>query len=461
MEDRSYVMHLCGNEIINIGRSAVATINFLAAVIQIGVTLTFLFLLSWKMICFILPFIMIIMIPLPFIFKRIYQAAENDASAFMSYTRRAFDVIKRIALIDIFSVSGSELKSLEDDLKRFGDAAMSLQKARVVGPVVIECIGAGLICIVILFFFHSSSGPKALQNLILFVGSLVIILPQMVTINNAIGDIARVDAAVKRVERILKRPLLVRKAFQREELPKAFDFKIQGVDFSYPGKADNVVKVLDNVSLIIPQGKLTMLFGASGSGKTTLLNVLDRLYTVQSGTMTVGGIAIEEYSPSVWRKLVLLMPQENVVLNASISDNIAYGEDHVTEEVIRDSAQIAEAMEFIQKTNKGFASPVGDDGSLLSGGQKQRLALARVLAKKPRILLLDEPTSSLDRFTENHVMNNLRELRNQGTTILMSTHKIELALFADHLFWFENGKIYEGTFDDFRKDLARLEYKVK
>jgi ABC-type bacteriocin/lantibiotic exporter with double-glycine peptidase domain len=209
------------------------------------------------------------------------------------------------------------------------------------------------------------------------------------------------------------------------------------------------------------QGKLTMLFGASGSGKTTLLKVLDRLYVVQNGKITVGDINIEEFSPSAWRKLVLLMPQENVIFNASIRDNIAYGEEHVPEDVIRDAAQISGAMEFIGKMEKGLDSPAGDDGGLLSGGQKQRVALARILAKKPKILLLDEPTSSLDRFTENIVMNNLRKLRNQGTTILMSTHKIELAAFADHLFWFENGKIYEGTFDDFRNDLAKLEYEIK
>ena len=145
----------------------------------------------------------------------------------------------------------------------------------------------------------------------------------------------------------------------------------------------------------------------------------------------------------------------------NLCKNINYGSSKSEEQSIDEAVRLARVDEFINNMPQSLGTSVGDDGGLLSGGQRQRLALARLIAKNPRVLLLDEPTSALDRYLEIELINNLFSLCEKGKTIILSTHKVDLAPLADHLLWFEDTVIHQGKFKDFEQQFGRLKFHLR
>jgi ABC-type bacteriocin/lantibiotic exporter with double-glycine peptidase domain len=204
-----------------------------------------------------------------------------------------------------------------------------------------------------------------------------------------------------------------------------------------------------------------MIFGASGAGKSTFLKMLQGLYNPVKGDILLGDINLCQFDPKILSQHILLMPQEPYIFYGSFFENITYGSSTTENQFIDEAVRLARVDEFVNSLPNSLNSPVGDDGGLLSGGQRQRVALARVLSKNPKVLILDEPTSALDRHLEIEVINNLFSLCEKGTTIVMSTHKVDLAPLADHLLWFDNNTINSGKFEDFEHKLSQLKVSRK
>jgi ATP-binding cassette subfamily C protein len=220
------------------------------------------------------------------------------------------------------------------------------------------------------------------------------------------------------------------------------------VTFSYGAKP-----VLNEVSLEIPAGRITTLIGESGSGKTTIADLLLGLYLVDSGSITLDGKPLAEIDIRKWRSMVGYVPQEILLFNGTIFDNVALGDPALTEADVRSALEDAGALAFVAALPEGLRAPVGERGAMLSGGQRQRIALARALVHRPALLILDEATSALDPETEAEICDAVR--RQAGRlTVLAITHQPAWVEIADRVYRVVDGSVLPAVRADFTRALA-------
>ncbi|RLN30368.1 hypothetical protein C2845_PM05G30550 [Panicum miliaceum] len=221
------------------------------------------------------------------------------------------------------------------------------------------------------------------------------------------------------------------------------DIEFNHISFKYPCRLD--IQIFSDFTLNIPSGKNAALVGPSGSGKSTVIALLERFCDPDSGTISLDGVNIKNLKISWLRNKMGLVSQEPVLFNDTISANIAYGKNEVSEEEIIKASRAANAHEFISSMPQGYNTVVGERGTQLSGGQKQRVAIARAILKDPRILLLDEATSALDAESERVVQDTLNQAMVGRTTITVA-HRLSTIQGADMIAVLNNGMIVEkGT----------------
>jgi ATP-binding cassette subfamily B protein len=225
------------------------------------------------------------------------------------------------------------------------------------------------------------------------------------------------------------------------------DVKFTGVNFKYQGA--NLPKtsgnILEDINLETKSGEMVALLGATGSGKTTLVNLIPRFYDVTAGSITIDGIDIKDVTLDSLRKNVGIVQQDVFLFTGTIRDNIAYGAVKATEADIINASKSAQLHDYIASLPHGYDTWVGERGVTLSGGQKQRLAIARTLLINPRILILDDSTSSVDTETEYLIQQALRELM-KGRTTFVIAQRLQTVKDAQQIFVLDKGKIVErGT----------------
>ena len=219
----------------------------------------------------------------------------------------------------------------------------------------------------------------------------------------------------------------------------------EDVSFSYPGTG---LKQLSNVSFEAEPGKITALFGPTGSGKSTLTALIPRFYDVSSGRVTIDGTDVRDVHLEELRQLVAFVQQDTFLFGRTIKENIAFGNSGATDEEIERAARIAGAHEFIVEQAQGYDTIVGERGVSLSGGQKQRVSIARALCADPRILILDDATSSVDTETEYAIQQELRGAMGNRTTFVIAQRLLSLK-DADEILVLDDGRIVErGTHDE-------------
>jgi ABC-type multidrug transport system fused ATPase/permease subunit len=228
-----------------------------------------------------------------------------------------------------------------------------------------------------------------------------------------------------------------------EKQPESFEVDFDSVEYSYDGAS----LALGGVTIRIPEGKIIGLLGPSGSGKTTISQILLGLRSPTSGRATIGGEDAASISKSDVTNTVALVPQEPVLLQGSIMDNIKFFRDFDEQQVI-EAATKAYLHEDVARMPEGYDTPVGEGGGAVSGGQKQRLAIARALIGNPKLIVLDEPTSAVDGRTEKLIRQTLSELRGRVTVVIIS-HRVETTAQCDLLLVLANGKVADyGARDD-------------
>ncbi|MDV3560674.1 peptidase C39 [Elizabethkingia anophelis] len=217
------------------------------------------------------------------------------------------------------------------------------------------------------------------------------------------------------------------------------DIQFKDVSFSYGSRAD----VFAGFNCTIEKGKTTAIVGESGSGKTTLASLLQNLYPLKGGKILIGDYDINYISNYSLRSLISVVPQQIDLFSGNVIENIALGEDFPDVQRILDITKKLGILTFVEKLPNGFQTYLGENGALLSGGQKQRIAIARALYKNPKILILDEATSSLDTESELVIQNTLNEFRSQDKTMIVIAHRLSTIANSDTILVMKEGQIIE------------------
>jgi ATP-binding cassette subfamily B protein len=225
------------------------------------------------------------------------------------------------------------------------------------------------------------------------------------------------------------------------------EIEFKNVTFAYPdGSA-----VLDNVSFKVKPGQTVAIVGQTGAGKTSLVRLVNRTYDLTAGQILVDGVDVRDWNLASLRSQISMIEQDIFLFSRSISDNIAFGQPGATQEVVLAAAEAAQAHEFIQTFDQGYATVIGERGVTLSGGQRQRLALARAFLTDPRILILDDSTSAIDSATEDKIQRAISAAA-KGRTTLLITHRLSQIRWADLIIVIRQGKIAAmGSHDELMK----------
>lgn len=250
-------------------------------------------------------------------------------------------------------------------------------------------------------------------------------------------------SAAERVFDILDTEPEIQDAPDAGELPEITGtVSFEDVSFTYDEGTENETQVLDHVSFTASPGETIALVGPTGAGKTTIVNLISRFYDIQKGTIRIDGYDLKKVKIDSLRKQMGVMTQDNFIFHGTVRDNIAYGKLDATDEEIVAAAQAVNAHEFIMKMEKGYNTELKEQGAGLSIGQRQLIAFARTMVSQPRVLILDEATSSIDTHTEILVQRGIESLL-KGRTSFVIAHRLSTIQNADRIFVINNGGIAE------------------
>ncbi|MCF7858925.1 MAG: ABC transporter ATP-binding protein/permease [Candidatus Cloacimonetes bacterium] len=278
----------------------------------------------------------------------------------------------------------------------------------------------------------------SLGDFMTFILAVFSMMHPLKQLTNAYSDIRKALVSLDRISEVINRKSEITE-ISNPVAKKSFDTKIEfdSVVFSY--NSDKMV--LNNVSLSVNKGEKIALVGGSGSGKTTLMNLLNRMYDVQKGDIKIDGISIKDMKLTDLRTLFGIVTQESILFNETIANNIRYGSlEDVSDEAVKEVAEIAYADEFIDKMKNGYEEILNPKANNLSGGQKQRICIARAIIGNPPILIFDEATSALDTESEQKVQMAI-DHATMNRTVFVIAHRLSTILKSDKIVVLEKGKI--------------------
>lgn len=299
----------------------------------------------------------------------------------------------------------------------------------------------GIGCILLYFtgIVILGTDQVSLGVFIAFASYLTMFWQPIHNISNFYNQLVTNIAGAERIFEILDTQPAIADAPEVKQMPEIVgEVTFSHVDFSY----DDQVKVLDDVSFTIRPGETIALVGPTGAGKSTIVNLISRFYDVQGGTVKIDGYDVKDVSIASLRRQMGIMTQDNFLFSGTIRENIRYGRLDATEEEIVAAAKAVNAHDFIMKLEKGYDTQLSERGGGLSVGQKQLLAFARTMVSDPKILILDEATSSIDTKTELLVQDGIEHLLT-GRTSFVIAHRLSTIQKADRIFVVDDGRIIE------------------
>ena len=335
----------------------------------------------------------------------------------------------------------------EFEARRYGDSLTEREQAKIKNTLSLASLNAGqsLIIAVTLTLMMIRAAQQVADGT-MTLGDLAMVNALMIQVFiplNVLGfvyrEIKRALADVEAMFDILKVEPSIRDADDAVTLPADADgICFDNVSFSYQPDRP----ILKNLSFTVPPGHKVAIVGASGAGKSTISRLLFRFYDVQAGAVMVGGKDVRALTQDSLRRAIGVVPQDTVLFNDTIQANIQYGNPDASESEVREATRLAFLDPFIEKLPKGYDTKVGERGVKVSGGEKQRIAIARTLLKRPRILLFDEATSSLDSHAEQAIAQALNQVARNHTTLVIA-HRLSTVVDADEIIVLDAGSIVE------------------
>ena len=312
-------------------------------------------------------------------------------------------------------------------------------------PALTVCVNIGMVIVIWAGGLQSIRGELSVGQIVAFTNYLLTTMTPLTMMTMLSNVWANGIASAKRGDEILDTIPEVQDAAGALTLPDQAQARIvfENVAFSYNGHNDE--EVLENINLTAEPGETVALLGATGAGKSTLVNLVPRFYDVSAGRILIDGIDVRQITQDSLLAQIGIVPQESVLFSGTVRDNIRYGRPEASEEEVIAAAKAAQAHDFIMELSQGYDAYVEQRGTNFSGGQKQRLAIARALLLQPKILILDDSTSSVDVDTEAKIQEQLDRIMENRTSFIIA-QRISTVLNADKIVVLEKGCIAaEGT----------------
>lgn len=316
-------------------------------------------------------------------------------------------------------------------------------------PVMMFCMYA---CSIIVAWFGAKivigggMGTGALMSFFTYIAQILMSLMMVAMI---FMQIVISKASVKRITEVLDETPDIASGTSKDDV-KDGEIEFKNVSFSYSKNPDNLT--LKNINLHIEAGQTVGIIGGTGSAKSSLVQLIPRLYDVQGGEILVGGKNVKEYDLTTLRDAVSMVLQKNVLFSGTIEDNLRWGNENATEEMIIEACKAAQAHDFVMSFPDGYKTDLGQGGVNVSGGQKQRLCIARALLKKPKVLILDDSTSACDTATDSKIRASFKSEYLKGVTKIVIAQRITSVMDSDLIVILDEGQILAtGTHDELMK----------
>lgn len=343
-----------------------------------------------------------------------------------------------VEVIKSYGQEAQQQGKLDAKAEEIYDSAMNMAKERAVHRPLFEIIPAlGTVGVLVVGGIRVIDGVLTMGQFVSFTQYLaVMVMPLMIT-GWFFANLPRSAAASARIEALLATAPDIAEPEEPVRLPTGKgEIRFKDVTFSYPDGPP----VLHHADLVIPGGTSVGLVGATGAGKTTLAHLIPRFHDVTAGAVMIDGVDVRDIPLEQLRSEVAVVFQETFLFSASIEDNIRLGDPTASDERIRSAARLAKAHDFICELPDRYSTVVGERGSTLSGGQRQRVSLARGVVRDPRVLVLDDATSSVDAVVEAEIQAALRQVMAGRTTVIVAHRTSTLAL-VDNVAFVEDGRV--------------------
>jgi subfamily B ATP-binding cassette protein MsbA len=401
--------------------------------------LIYIFWLNWRLSLLTLVALPLIVQVIRIFAREIHEISMGVQQKAADITSHLHETLSQIRVVKAYSMEKKEIEKFKGETqKSFKISMRAVQILATQNPVVALLQTIAVVAIVWFGGMEIINGNLSLPKLISFATALAIMTDPGNTLSKAYSVIQQGMASVKRIFEVVDIQPTIRDEKDALSLGKINgNVKFESLSFAYENE-----EVLKNIDLTVNPGEVIALVGRTGAGKSTLMSLLLRFYDPSSGKILVDGNNIKKAKLESLRKQMAVVPQEIALFRGSIKENIAYGKPNAKDEEIISAARLANAHNFIQNLPQHYDSQVGERGTKLSGGERQRIAIARAVLRDPRILILDEATSSLDAETEALIREALERLMKGRTTFIIA-HRLYTVEKADRIVVIDEGKIAE------------------
>ena len=427
--------------------------------------LFFMFLTSIKLSIMVLLLVPIMVVPILAMGRRLRKLSRESQSRIADSSGMASEMLLASSTIQAFNYVKNARENFSDIIdKSFFIAKKRILVRSIITALIIFVVFVGIVAVLWVGARDVRLGIISPGYLVQFVIYSGFVAGAVAALSEIFGELQRAAGATDRIIEILKSQDPVKQLQNIKSIDRKneilIDFK--NVTFSYPSRPNEIV--FNDLNFFIGEGNTLALVGPSGAGKSSIFQILLRFYEFTKGSVKIAGLSIKEIDTQTLRDLFAFVPQEPAIFANSVLENIRFGRPDANNKEVEDAAKKSAAHEFIMGLPEGYDTFVGERGVLLSVGEKQRIAIARAFLRNSPILLLDEPTASLDAESEGLIQRALKNL-SKSKTVIVIAHRLSTVKKADKILVLEKGNIVsEGTHAELIKKngtyakLARLQF---
>lgn len=420
-------------------------LDFTTHILTIIAMFAIMFAMNWKLSLIVLATFPAMSYSIFYLFRKIRASAKRQRKKEGKIASQISEVMTSVLLVQAFSRESYEDERFETKGAQTLEESIRIARMEAATTRSVEVISACGICAAVLFgSLQVLKGLMTPGDVLVFASYLTNMYKPLKMVAKLSTKFSKAMVSAERISEILEVEAEIQDAPHAIKAVKLNgDIIFKNVYFDYGNGRD----ILKNVSFAISSGQRVALVGASGVGKSTIISLILRLYAPKEGVILIDGVDIKDYQRESLRREIGIVLQDSLLLGATINENISYGKPDATQEEIEEAARQAHAHDFIMALPDGYETVLGERGSTLSGGQRQRISLARAIIKRPSILILDEPTSSVDAESEILIRNAIDHLQ-KGKTMLIIAHHLSSIKGSDHILVLKDGEIVEqGTHD--------------